>query len=307
MRIVLAGGSGFLGRHLARRCAGTGHDVIVLTRRREARLPFRQEVWDGRTVGSWAESLIGPGPVAVVNLAGKLVDCRPTADNITALRRSRVDATRALVLASQQLDRPVDRWLQSSTTAIWSDAGDVRLDESSPLPDPGLPQMTGVAQAWEDAIDGANTAARTVLRTSIVLANGCPAWDRLALLARWGAGGTVGPGTQWFSWIHLDDWLRIADAALGLDAQITLPDGVVVAADPAPVRNRELMALLRSAFHRPGLPTPSALVQLGAWALRTDPALALTGRHATSTVLARAGFRFGHPDLATAIRQLAAG
>lgn len=305
MRIVIAGGSGFLGRHLARRSTEAGHDVVVLTRRVDGALPFRQQLWDGRTVGPWAGTLTGPDGVAVVNLAGKLVDCRPTPDNIAALQRSRVDATRALVLASQQLDRPVDRWLQSSTTAIWSDAGEARLDESSPLPDPGLPQMTGVARAWEDAVDGANTAARTVLRTSIVLANGCPAWDRLALLARWGAGGTVGPGTQWFSWIHLDDWLRIADAALGLDDDTTLPDGVVVAASPAPVRNRELMALLRQAFHRPGVPTPAALVRLGAVLLRTDPALALTGRHATSAVLRRAGFRFEHPDLATTVQQLA--
>jgi NAD dependent epimerase/dehydratase family enzyme len=268
--------------------------VVILTRQVSERLPFRQVVWDARTVGPWAEQLSGPGPVAVVNLAGKLVDCRPTPDNIAALTRSRVDATRALVLASQQLDRPVERWLQSSTTAIYSDAGEARLDESSPLPVPGLPQMTGVARAWEDAFDGANTTAHTVLRTSIVLANGCPAWDRLALLARSGAGGTVGPGTQWFSWIHLDDWLRIADTVLGLEPALALPNG-------------ELMALLRQAFHRPGLPTPTALVRLGAWALRTDPALALTGRHATSTVLDQAGFRFRHPDLATTVKELAAG
>lgn len=307
MRIVIAGGSGFLGRHLARRSADAGHEVVILTRRVSADRPFRQVLWDARTVGPWAEQLSGPGPVAVVNLAGKLVDCRPTHDNIAALTRSRVDATRALVLASQQLDRPVDRWLQSSTTAIYSDAGETRLTESSPVPEPGLPQMTSVARAWEDAFEGGNTTAHTVLRTSIVLANGCPAWDRLALLARWGAGGTVGQGTQWFSWIHLDDWLRITDAVLGLDPALSVPDGVLIAAGPVPVRNRELMALLRTAFHRPGLPTPAALVRLGAWALRTDPALALTGRHATSSVLDRAGFRFEHPDLATTVSELAAG
>ena len=281
--------------------------MVILTRQLSAELPFRQVRWDGRTVGAWADELSADGPVAVVNLAGKLVDCRPTASNIAALTRSRVDTTRALVVASQQLDRPVDRWLQSSTTAIYSDAGDARLTESSPLPEPGLPQMTGVARAWEDALDGANTSAHTLLRTSIVLAQGCPAWDRLALLARWGAGGTVGPGDQWFSWIHLDDWLRVTDAALGLDPEHALPDGVVIAASPAPVRNRELMTLLRNALHRPGVPTPTGLAKLGAWALRTDPALALTGRHATSSVLHEAGFRFDHPDLATTISELAAG
>ncbi|MET3805336.1 uncharacterized protein (TIGR01777 family) [Nakamurella sp. UYEF19] len=304
MRIVIAGGSGFLGRNLARRYGAAGHEVVVLTRRVDSRLDLHQVVWDARTIGPWAEVLTGPDPVAVINLAGKLVDCRPTPDNIAALTASRVDATRALVLASQQLDRPVERWLQSSTTAIYSDGGDDRLDEMSPLPDPGLPQMTGVARAWEDAFDGAHTAAHTVLRTSIVLADGCPAWDRLATLARFGAGGSVGSGRQWFSWIHLQDWLRIADAALGLDPAVILPDGVVIAASPHPVRNAELMALLRRHFRRPGLPTPAALVRLGALVLRTDPALALTGRFATSSVMERAGFTYEHPDLAETIARL---
>lgn len=305
MKIVIAGGSGFLGRHLGHRGRDAGRDVVVLTRRLDPALDLRQVVWDARTVGSWAAELGSPGEVAVVNLAGKLVDCRPTAENITALRASRVDATRALVTASQQLDRPVARWLQSSTTAIWSDAGDARLDECSPLPDPGLPQMTGVARAWEQALEDANTASSTILRTSIVLATGCPAWDRLALLTRFGAGGTVGSGRQWFSWVHLEDWLRIADAALGLDPDITLPDGPVVAASPRPVRNRELMSLLRKHFRRPGLPSPAPLVRLGGLLLRTDPALGLTGRHATSRVLEEAGFEFRHPDLDAVIASLA--
>lgn len=78
----------------------------------------------------------------------------------------------------------------------------------------------------------------------------------------------------------------------------------MIAACPRPVRNRELMAVLRHYFHRPGLSTPAALVRLGAWALRTDPALALTGRHTTSGVLDRAGFHFRHPDLAATISEL---
>lgn len=305
VKIIIAGGSGFLGRHLAHRERDAGHDVVVLTRRLDPGLDLRQVVWDARTAGPWARELESPDEVAVVNLAGKLVDCRPIRENIAALRESRVHATRALVMASQQLDRPIARWLQSSTTAIWSDAEEARLDETSPLPDPGLPQMTGVALAWEQAFEDANTAAFTILRTSIVLATGCPAWDRLALLTRFGAGGTVGSGRQWFSWVHLEDWLRIADAALGLDPDVTLPDGPVVAASPYPVRNRELMSLLRKHFHRAGLPSPAPLVRLGGLLLRTDPALGLTGRHATSRVLADAGFEFRQPDLDAVVASLA--
>lgn len=98
--------------------------------------------------------------------------------------------------------------------------------------------------------------------------------------------------------------MRIADAALGLDPAVTLPDGVVIASGPHPVPNRELMMLLRRYFHRPGLPTPAVLVRLGAVVLRTDPALALTGRFATSAVLDRAGFTFEYPDLGETIARL---
>ncbi|MCC2593456.1 NAD-dependent epimerase/dehydratase family protein [Tessaracoccus sp. OS52] len=217
-KVVIAGGSGFLGRQLAADLACRGHEVVVLTRRSDPALSFRQSVWDGRTVGAWASELTGDG-TALVNLAGKLVDCPPTQANIADLRSSRVDATRALVEASKGLRAPLARWLQASTTAIFGDAGEARLTEHSAIPasprEGALPQMTGVAQPWEAAVEGANAAHVTILRTSIVLEQDCPAFERLALLANSGLGGPVGGGEQWFSWIHLADWLRIARGALG--------------------------------------------------------------------------------------------
>src|SRR5699024_4572009 len=113
------------------------------------------------------------------------------------------------------------------------------------------------------------------------------ALDRLLLPARLGFGGPIAGGRQWFSWIHVADWLRIARAALGLDPQLTLPDAPVIAASPHPVRNAELMQLLRQAVGMPiGLPTPEFVLRLASIGLRTDPLLALTGRHTTSAVLA---------------------
>lgn len=105
--------------------------------------------------------------------------------------------------------------------------------------------MTGVAQPWKQATQGANTDHLIILRTSIVLQPESPALDRLLLLAKLGVGGAVGSGQQWFSWIHLQDWLRIARAAPGLEPEVQLPTGAVIAAAPSPVRNRELMAQLR--------------------------------------------------------------
>ncbi|MQY29735.1 DUF1731 domain-containing protein [Nocardia aurantia] len=304
LNVVIAGGTGALGRRIAADLTCRGHRVTILTRRAHPELPFFQVCWDGRSVGDWAEVLRGPGRTAVINLAGKLVDCPPTVRNIDELRSSRVDSTSALVAAAARLERPIDYWIQASTTAIWSDMGEVRCTESTPLP-VGLPQMTGVAQPWEAAFEGANAAHRTILRTSIVLDPESPALRRLAGLTRAGLGGRVGPGDQWFSWIHVTDWLALVRAALGLDPGIRLPDGVLVAATDFPVRNRELMAALRRHLHRPPAPpTPAPLLRVGAIFLRTDPMLGLTGRHATSEVLPHTGFRFRYPTLDEAFTDL---
>lgn len=308
LKVVVAGGSGTLGRSLAADLTTRGHEVVVLTRAVDPELPHRQVAWDGATTGPWVEELAAdPGRTAVVNLAGRLVDARPTEENITDLRESRVRPTRALVEASQALSRPLARWVQGSTTAIWSDAGEDRLTETSPLPTgaAALPQMTGVARPWEEAVEGAHANHLTVLRTSIVLQTGSPAFDRLTGLTRAGLGGRVGSGEQWFSWIHVADWLGLVRAALGLEPEVDLPDGILVAAAPHPVRNGELMALLREHLHRPPAPpTPAALVRAGSVLLRTDPALGLTGRHATSAVTTEAGFEFAHPTLDGALRDL---
>ncbi|MVU82916.1 DUF1731 domain-containing protein [Nocardia sp. ET3-3] len=305
LTVVIAGGTGALGRTLAADLTCRGRRVVILTRRAVPELPYPQYEWDGRTVGTWADALRNPGRTAIINLAGKLVDCRPTARNIAELRRSRVDSTRALVDASKSLDRPIDYWIQASTTAIWADAGELRCTESTPLPAPGLPQMTGVAQPWEAAFDGANAAHWTILRTSIVLDPDAPAMKRLVALTKAGLGGSVGNGRQWFSWIHLEDWLAIVRAGLGLDPQVALPNGVVVAATDFPVRNKELMTTLRRQLRRPwSPPTPAPALTVGAVLLRTDPALGLTGRHATSEVLRHNGFRFRYPTLDEALSNL---
>jgi uncharacterized protein (TIGR01777 family) len=254
-------------------------------------------------VGWWAHELDG---AAVVNLAGELVDRRPTARNIELLTTSRVEPTLALRQAAADLAEPVPVWLQASTTAIHGDAGEDVVSEATPPAD-GPPQMAGVARAWEQAAAGANARRQVVLRTSVVLDRDTPALDRLTGLIRVGLGGRVGDGRQWISWIHVDDWLRIARWSLGVadDVPGAPPSGVLVATAPNPVRNAELMAALRRALHRPPTPpTPVPLVRLGALLLRTDPALALTGRRAVSTTLAESDFPFDHPHLDGALGDL---
>jgi len=301
VKIVVAGGSGALGRRLCKDLDAEGHEVVVLTRRARPGGAFRQVEWDGRTAGPWCGELEGS---AIVNLAGELVDRRPTTANLDLVTRSRVESTRALVAASTTLAAPVPVWLQASTLAVYGDAGDRILDESA-SPADGPRQMAGVAKAWEAAVSGANTGRMAILRTGIVLDNDTPALDRLSSLARWGLGGRIGPGTQWISWIHIDDWLAIVREMLipgGRDMS-----GVVHVTGPHPVRNTDLMTALRKTEGRPAAPpTPKALVHLGALLLRTDPALALTGRRAVPKALLDAGVEFRHPDLVEALADLRA-
>ncbi|GAB3589432.1 TIGR01777 family oxidoreductase [Angustibacter peucedani] len=296
MKVVVAGGTGALGRRLCHDLAARGDDVVVLTRSPRPGAEHRQVAWDGRTAGAWAAELEG---AAVVNLAGEIVDRRPSAEGLALLTSSRVEPTRALAGAAAGLGEPVPVWVQASTLAIHGDAGEVVLDESSP-PGDGPPQMVDVARAWEAAVQGVAARRTVVLRTGVVLDRDTPALDRLAGLARWGLGGRVGSGRQWVSWMHVDDWLAVVRDVLDGDR-----DGVLVATSPFPVRNAELMASLRRVLHRPPAPpTPALAVRLGAVLLRTDPALALTGRRAVPKALQDSGFTFRFPRLDDALDDL---
>lgn len=234
----------------------------------------------------------------LVNLAGELVDRRPTPANIALLTGSRVEPTHALVEATRAT--PPRVWVQLSTTAIYGDAGDAVLDERS-APAAGPPQMAGVALAWEAAAAMGTAGRQVILRTAVVLDRDSPALDRLVSLARWGLGGRVGTGRQWVSWLHIEDFVGIVRHVID-DETLS---GVVHACSPQPVRNTELMRELRAATHRPSAPsTPASLVRAGALLLRTDPALALTGRRAVPARLQATGYRFAQPELGGALRSL---
>lgn len=297
MKVVIAGGTGALGRRLADDFARRGDEAVLLTRSPRPHIAHRQVQWDGCTVGQWATELEG---AIVVNLAGELVDRRPTAGNVELLRRSRVDPTHALVAAASQLAQPPTLWLQMSTLAIYGDAGQGVVDETHPVAD-GPPQMAGVAQPWEEAVSEASADRLVVMRTGIVLDNGTPAFDRLTRLTKLGLGGRISTGDQWISWIHADDFLRAVAFLRNRDDL----DGVVHLTAPNPIQNRDMMSSLRSALHRPwSPPTPKPLVHLGAMLMRTDPALALTGRRCVPRRLTEAGFDFEHPTFHDALADL---
>ena len=298
-RIVITGGSGFLGRNLVQHL-GDKYEIVVISRHQPAfEGSFRWVQWDGRTVGDWARAL--DGARAIVNLAGRSVDCVKTPDHCDEILRSRVESTRAIGRALRTVDSPPPVWVQMSTAHAYGDPPEVVCDEDSPF---GYGLAPTVARAWEEAYQQAVLPGmkQVILRTTFVLGRGGGALRRLEKLARWGLGGRVGHGRQGVSWIHKTDMNRLFERAIE-DEQM---QGAYIATAPHPVSNAEFMRELRRAVGMPiGLPSPAWLVRIAApLIMRTDPELAIYGRYCVSRRLAEEGFEFLFPTLAEALRDL---
>jgi uncharacterized protein (TIGR01777 family) len=299
-RIVIAGGSGFLGSSLAKSLVERGLEVVVLTRRpTDAHGPGRAVAWDARSLGEWKESL--NGAAGLVNLVGRTVDCIKSPDHCDEILRSRVEATRVLGAALHASPRPPAVWVQMSTAHIYGDPPEAVCNEGSAT---GYGLAPFVGRAWEDAFESSAPAGvrRVVLRTSFVIGRAGGALPRLARLARWGLGGRVGHGRQGMSWIHERDMVRLFERALFEERM----QGTYLATAPNPVSNAQFMRSLRRAVRAPfGLPTPALAVRLGApLVMRTDPELGLYGRYCVSRRLAEEGFEFEFPSLEDALADL---
>jgi uncharacterized protein (TIGR01777 family) len=241
------------------------------------------------------------GAFALVNLAGRSVDCLKTPEHCDEILRSRVESTRALGQALRNVDQPPGVWVQMSTAHCYGDPPRVVCDESSAF---GYGLAPFVAQAWEKAhATGLVQGMRSVvLRTSFVLGRDGGALSKLSRMARVGLGGSVGNGQQGMSWIHEEDMNRIFERAM-LDPSM---EGAYVATGPHPVSNAVFMRALRQAVGMPiGLPAFAWMVKVGArFVLRTDPELALCGRYCVPTRLMTAGFEFRHPEIGEALEDL---
>lgn len=259
--------------------------------------------WDARSVGAWTTCL--DGAAGLVNLVGRTVDCVKTPEHRDEILRSRVEATRVLGIACQTVTSPPAAWVQMSTAHIYGDPPSVWCDEESP-PGYGLAPTVGIAWEAEFARALLPRQRGVVLRTSFVVGRdrgaGGGALAKLAPLARYGLGGTVGSGRQGMSWIHEVDMNRLFERGLTDDAM----HGVYVASSPNPVSNAEFMRSLRRAVPWPkvpvALPAFAWMVRIGApLLLGTDPELALYGRYVTSSRLEREGFTFTYPRLPEAL------
>lgn len=306
-RVILAGGSGFLGQALARYLTGVGWEVVVLTRspgRSEG--AGRQVGWDACNLGPWQAEL--EGARAVVNLTGKSVDCRYNRRNRKAILESRVNSTRVLGEAIARCVQPPEVWLNASTATIykhtfgppWDEAGEVGADPAAKDE-----FSLEVALAWEKALNQASTpeTRKLPLRLAMVLGHGKNSvFPVLSRLARFGLGGTMGSGRQFVSWIHERDFCRAVEWLLE-HKDISGPVNLVA---PNPLPNREMMQTLRQVCHVPlGLPAPAWLLEVGAFFLRTETELIIKSRRVIPQRLLESGFRFEYPTIAEAFADLA--
>jgi uncharacterized protein (TIGR01777 family) len=298
-RIVLAGGSGFVGQALAPIFVAKGYEVAVLGRgsaHRDDGVDYLQ--WDGKTIGDWTSAL--DGAEAIVNFTGKNINCRHTAENRREIVRSRVDSVRALGEAIAHCPVPPKVFAQTSGIGYYGDTGDRVVDEEAPC---GNDFPAEVCRQWEGAFGALNLPAtrKVVLRLGVVLGRTGGALPVLEKLTRFFLGGAVGSGRQFISWIHIDDIIRLYMSV------IERPElaGVFNATAPAPVTNAEFMRELRGVLHRPwSPPVPAPLARAGAWLMGSEGELALLSSRCTPRRFLEHGFKFQFPTLREAVAHL---
>jgi uncharacterized protein (TIGR01777 family) len=310
VKIVIPGGTGQVGALLARAFAADGHEVVVLSRGAGTG-PARVVRWDGRSLGGWAAEIDGAD--AVVNLAGRIVNCRYNAENRRQMLESRVLSTRVVGEAIARAARPPRVWLQASTAAIYSHRYDAPNDEATGViggQEKGAPAKwrfsIEVATAWERALDEAATprTRKVKMRAAIILSpDRGGIFDMLLRLVRVGLGGRAGDGRQYVSWVHDADFVRALRWLVDHDDL----DGPVNIAAPNPVPNAEFMRALREAWGMPiGLPATEWMLELGTWAMRTESELVLKSRRVVPGRLLGSGFSFQFPTWPDAARDLCA-
>ena len=287
MRIVIAGGTGFLGAPLASRLAADGHDVVVLSRGGGASTPgIRTTPWtpDGKT-GAWASEVDGAG--AVINLAGEPIAARRwSTEQKQRILDSRVSATRSLVDAIQQASAPPPVFISGSAVGYYGPLGDDVVTEAMPA---GSDFLASVAARWEaEAARAATTKTRVVcVRTGIALGEDGGALPQMLPPFRFGVGGPVGSGRQYWPWIHRDDWVNMVVWALTTPAV----SGPINATAPAPVTNRDFAHAIGRALHRPAfMPAPAFALRLLLGEMAD--ALLLSGQRAVPARAEELGFAF---------------
>lgn len=293
-KVVIAGGTGFIGEYLQERFTQSGYEVEIISRQ-AGHIP-----WDDplklRNALEGADMLI--------NLAGKSVNCRYTIQNKREIYNSRTMTTEALGFAVKACHQPPALWINASTATIYRHAEDRPMTEAEGEIGEGF--SVDVAKAWEDAFFGfrLTDTRQAALRISIVLGKGGGVTGPYRLLVRAGLGGKQGNGRQMFSWIHIEDLYRI----ITFIQKHPHLSGVFNCAAPEAVTNSRLMAEIRKSLRRPvGLPAAEWMLEAGAAVIRTETELLLKSRWVAPARLLEEGFTFRYPALRPALKEIFGG
>jgi uncharacterized protein (TIGR01777 family) len=290
-KIVLAGGTGFLGSFLASKFKERGDEVIIISRK------------NGDVSWNDKEAIIDAlnNTEVVINLAGRTVDCRYNEKNKREILESRIETTKAIGEAIQKCAHPPGLWINSSTATIYRYAEDRPMTEANGEIGTGF--SVNVATQWEKIFFDCKLPAtrKVALRMAIVLGKEGGAIQPMKRLTQLGFGGKQGKGSQMFSWIHIEDVYQIT---LFLMQHENL-NGVFNCSSPSPVKNETFMKTLRTALNKKlGLPVPRWLLRIGAVLIRTETELILKSRWVVPDRLLKSGYSFTFPSLQKALEEI---
>jgi uncharacterized protein (TIGR01777 family) len=299
MKVIITGGTGLIGRALADDLAKDGHQVIVLSRRsspaRDLRPGIRLARWDGRTAEGWGP--LADGADVIVNLAGENLSAgRWTPERKQAILESRVNAGSAVVDAILQATKKPRVLIQSSAVGYYGPTGDEVLTEEAAS---GADFLAGVCREWEATTQPVEALGvrRAVVRTGVVLSAASGALPRMLLPFRVFAGGPLGSGRQWMSWIHIQD--EVSALRFLIDTQQARGAFNLTA---EPLTNWQFARVVGKVMRRPAFFTvPSAIIRLAFGEMGT---VVLDGQRVSAKRLADLGFQFRFPDSETALRDL---
>lgn len=296
-KIVIAGGTGFLGTCLATHYTRAGKELIILTRgKTQSKGSIQYIHWDGKSVGPWATVLEGAD--VVINLNGKSVDCRYTERNKALIYETRLKSTEALGKAMLQCKVRPKLWINAASATIYRHSLDKEMDEYDGEIGDGF--SVDVCRQWEAELHRSIVPGtrKILMRTGIVLGRNGGPMKPLSMLARLGFGGKQGTGTQYISWLHADDFVSVIDF-MEKDEALS---GTYNVTSPMPVPNHQFMCSLRTALKIAlGIPLPRWILEAGAVLIGTETELVLKSRRVVPRKLIQAGYAFKHADIRKAL------
>ncbi|HET6991213.1 MAG TPA: TIGR01777 family oxidoreductase [Bacteroidia bacterium] len=313
-KIILAGGSGYMGTVIAEYFREKANDIVILSRQV---LPSHHNVryvqWDARSRnGNLSAETIASGSKAdwtkeidgadlLVNLTGKSVNCRYTEANRKEIFRSRLESTEILGKVIGESPHPPELWINMASATIYRHAEDRAMDETTGEIGEGF--SIEVCKAWEKTFFDCRTPStrKVCLRVGIVMGRNDGAYPLMRNMAKVGLGGKQGNGKQQFTWVHELDMARIVEWI----AENKKANGVYNCTSPGPIPNKEVMRLIRKTLRVPiGLPSPAWLLKMGAVVIGTETELILKSRWVIPKRLTDEGFKFQFPEMENALRQI---